>query len=116
VHATEIRWLLFDKSTGEIGVYWVNFPAAWNQAARDLEDHEYPASEDWLALFATYQAKGLMSGQVLLDGLADVEIEADEADALDARQVMFNIQCATSAEPVSVLVTSTIRSHEVPVS
>jgi len=116
VHATEVRWLLYDKANGEIGVYWVNFPDSWGQAARDLDDQQCASNEDWMALFASYHAKGYTSGQVLVDGLADLDIVADQADALDARHVMFSMQFAAQAEPVTVLVTGTIRSHQVPVN
>jgi len=116
VHATEVRWLLYDKASGEIGVYWINFPDAWNQAARDLEDQECESDEDWMALFATYHAKGYTSGRILVDGLAGLDIVSDQANPLDARHMMFNVQFAAQAEAVSVVVTGTIRSHQVPVS
>jgi len=114
VHPTEIRWLLCDQKDGEICVYWVNFPDSWNQAARDLEDQECASNEDWMALFASYHAKGFTSGQVLVDGLQDLEVVADQADPLDARHLMFRLQFAAQTDPVTVLVTGTIRSHQLP--
>lgn len=116
VHATEVRWLLHDAANGCLDVFWVNFPDTWGQAAQDLEDREYPVATDWLAVLAAYQAKGLVSGQTLVESLASMDVAMDQADPIDARHVLLTIEFDTPSDPLPVAITGTIRAHQPPTS
>lgn len=116
VHATEIRWLIFDAGSGTYEVRFVSFPPEWSQAAKDLEDHEYGLATNWMSVLSTYQSKGWIASMPLVDGLASVAIATDAFDPLDSRHVNFRLGFATSEGTMDVCVAATVRLHQVPSS
>jgi prepilin-type N-terminal cleavage/methylation domain-containing protein len=116
VHATEIRWLVFDAVEETYDVRFVSFPAEWSQAAKDLEDNEYTLSTNWMSVLSTYQSKGWIASMPLVDGLASVAIATDAVDPLDSRHVNFRLGFATTEGAMNVNVASTIRFHQTPSS
>lgn len=114
VHATEIRWLLFDASRGVLTAHYVSFPESWSQAACDLEDLEYEAETDWAAVLASYQSKGWTASQDLVDTLDSVTVLADAELAMASRHLTYQLAFETDAEPVPITVAATIRLHEPP--
>lgn len=115
VHATEIRWLLFDAATGEIDVHFVHFPDSWTQTAKDLEDQEYPATTNWSTVLAAYQAAGWTDSRTLVDRVAGVDVSIDNAAATDARHVEYALTFDADTLSVPVSVAATIRLHDKPV-
>ena len=77
VHATELRWLIFDGSNDAIVVYYVDLPDAWSEIQRDLEDVEYSFGQDWAAVPSSYMAKGYVSKMTLVDGVDQVTVTPD---------------------------------------
>jgi hypothetical protein len=134
IHATEIRWLLFDAGTGTITVHFVDFPDGWSQAAKDLEDQEYASGTNWSTVLSSYQGKtwtasiplvdGLDTVQgktwtasiPLVDGLDTVNVIRDEADPLDARHVMYELSFDTTQGTMDIDVAATVRMHQPPTS
>ena len=72
VHASEIRWIIFDAVNGELDVHFVSFPDDWTDVAKALADQEYPYDTNWSAVYAAYDADGLIASYSLLDGLESV--------------------------------------------
>jgi prepilin-type N-terminal cleavage/methylation domain-containing protein len=116
VHATEVRWLLFDADAGTIDVYFVDFPDGWSQAACDLADNEYRMDANWATVLSSYQSKGWITSMSLVDELDDMAITLDQVQPLDARHVNFDLSFQTSEAAVDVLVAATIRLHQPPSS
>ncbi len=114
VHATEIRWLLYDSETESLNVYFVEFPDEWMQAAKDLADIEYPSSTDWITVLETYQTAGHISIVPLVDALSAVAVTADDATPLDARQVYFDLDMRTGNGVLQSRVASVVHYHERP--
>lgn len=114
VHATEIRWLLYDTDTESLNVYFVQFPEEWEQAAKDLADTEHPASTDWITVLETFQTAGYISAVPLVDGLAGVSTQIDDADPLDARCAYFDLDMISGVGTLAARVSNTIRFHERP--
>jgi len=115
VHATEIRWLTFDYDTKALNVQFVTFPPTWTQVLKDVEDHEYPLTSDWLGVLEEYTTKGYIATVPLVDGLEDMTITLDDADPLSARHVQYLLQFETTTGTTDVNVAATIRLHHVPV-
>ena len=113
VHATEIRWLVFDDYTDELYVYFVTLPDAWSQAARDLEDAEYAPGTDWNTVLNNFLNKGLMSSLPLIDGVESVAVELDAPPA-SARHVGMDIAFQASNSAPMLRVSSSIRFHQAP--
>ena len=113
VHATEIRWLIFDGFTGSLYVYFVTFPDAWSRVAIDLEDAEYAIGTDWNAVLLSFDAKGLLSSMPLMDGLQTVAIELNDR-VETARHVGMDLGFTTSSGAQTIRVSATIRFHEAP--
>lgn len=114
VHATEIRWLRYDATDGAIDVFWVHFPDAWTQVAKDLADLEYAPAQDWNAVFDYYQSNGWMLSLRLVDGLEWAVVSIDQGTALESRQVQFDLATQTHDQPLVQRVTSTIAIHQPP--
>ncbi len=117
VHATEIRWFIFDNLTSTIKVYYVDFPDTWTEVAQALEDLEYSSGQDWSAVLDTYMAAGHVSSITLIDGVDNVQITTDQAAAIDSIVISFNIEfeMASSGEPVEQVITIRILRHEAPI-
>lgn len=114
VHASEIRWLVFDANSGSYSVHYVQFPEGWTQAARELEDHEYPANSNWSAVLAAYAASGWIATRTLVDQLASVDITLDGASAQASRVVSIELGFETDAGVSSVTVASSLTQHSPP--
>ena len=116
VHATEIRWLIFNPLEGTIDVHYVDLPDEWTEVTMGLEDLEYPLGTDWSSVLSSYQTKGLVSKLTLLDGLATVNVSIDQAAALDSRQVIYDLEFQTEGEALPQTISATIFIHRPPTS
>ena len=116
VHATEIRWLLFDAEQGAIDVHFVDFPDAWTQTAKDLADTEYSANANWDAVLTQYQTSGWITTVRLVDGLNSAAITTDAAVPMGSRHVTFDLGFGTDDASVPIRVSATTRLHQPPVS
>lgn len=114
VHASEIRWLRFDTSTGEIVVDYVSFPVSWTPTACELADREYPASTDWSSVHSAYDALGLLESKPLVDHLTGVSIQRDTKSVTSSRHICFNLSFQGDNATVTVPVSGTIQEHEAP--
>ena len=117
VHATEIRWFIFDNLTNSIKVYYVDFPDTWTAVAQALEDLEYSSGQDWSAVLNTYMAAGHVSSMTVVDGVENVQITTDQPAAIDSIVISFDLQfeMASSGEPVQQVITMRILRHEAPI-
>jgi hypothetical protein len=108
VHASEVRWLIYDHVNGKLDVHYVAFPEDWTDVAKALEDTEYPYTTDWWAVRSSYEADSLLASYTLLDGLDSVSITTDEAAPVDSRQVVYELTFETQGEPLPQTVSATI--------
>jgi hypothetical protein len=99
VHASEVRWLIFDSVNGTLEVHYVSFPADWTEVAKALEDQEYPYDANWSAVHSSYEA---------------VWITTDEAAPVDSRQVVYDLGFDTEGEALPQSVSATIFRHLPP--
>jgi hypothetical protein len=114
VHASEVRWLIFDSVNGTLEVHYVSFPADWTEVAKALEDQEYPYDANWSAVHSSYEANDLIAKYTLLDGLTSVWITTDEAAPVDSRQVVYDLGFETEGEALPQSVSATIFRHLPP--
>lgn len=115
VHASEIRWLVYDSNAGAIDVYYVHFPDAWTKAAKDLADNEYPMNTNWSLVLTAYEASGWILHETLVDSLQSVALTLDAAAPMDCRHLNYQLAFRANAGPaVPVLVAATIREHVKP--
>lgn len=116
VHATEVRWLLFDPSTGVIKVHYVSFPPSWSQSACDLEDHVFSADSNWLAVLAEYRSKGWTASLPLVDTLETAAVTIDQPTVIESRHVLHQLTFRTEGASGPITAASTIRQQLVPSS
>lgn len=116
VHASEIRWILYDPDSGQYNVLFVKFPDDWSEIQRNLADREYASNSDWNAVLNQYDDLGYISMSCLVDELASVAVSIDQVNPLDARVVSFALSFAAESGPQLVRVTESIRLHEPPVN
>jgi hypothetical protein len=116
VHASEVRWLIFNAVDGTLDIHYVSFPSDWTDVAKALEDHEYPYDADWFSVYSTYDANGYITSYALLDGLVSVAVTTDEVEPVDSRQVVYDLAFeTTTANPHHQTVSATIFRHLPPV-
>ncbi len=96
VHATELRWLIFDGPNDAIDVYYVDLPDAWTEVQRDIEDVEYPFGQDWSAVLSSYMTQGYVSKMTLVDGVEQVTVTTDEPAAADSTEISFELRFPTA--------------------
>ncbi|HWB18814.1 MAG TPA: hypothetical protein VG711_00820, partial [Phycisphaerales bacterium] len=117
IHATELRWFLFDADSGTYSVYFVAFPDSWTQAAKDTEDHVYPINSNWFKVLQTYQSAGWTCSIPLVDGLNSITVTKDVSNsALDSTHFAFDLAFQTSSGSITSSLSSTIYAHRLPAS
>ncbi len=116
VHATEIRWLLFNEQTGTVDVHYVLFPDEWSQAAKDLEDNEYSSDTNWDSVLSSYESNEWTAHYPLIDELDSISITTDQVSALASQHVTFLLGLSTTSGTVEVSAAGTIRLHQPPVN
>ena len=118
VHASEIRWLIFDNATGNLDVYYVKFPSTWTEVAKALRDHEYAVNTNWDSVLNSYTLDNLIGRLTLVDGVASVAVTLDAATALSSREVTYTLGFTTeiSGQPVPQTLTAAILTHVTPVN
>ncbi|MCL4211553.1 MAG: hypothetical protein HRU76_05770 [Phycisphaeraceae bacterium] len=115
VHASEVRWILYDPAGGGYDVLYVRFPDEWTDLQCDQADQEYAANADWNAVLNFYDDLGYVAMTRLVDGLESVEIAIDHANPLSARLASFLLSFAAESGAQQVRVSESIRLHEPPV-
>jgi prepilin-type N-terminal cleavage/methylation domain-containing protein len=116
VHATELRWIVFDTVTESIDVYFVDFPDEWNDVQQALQDNEYLPGTDWSVVLSSYNAAGYVSNITLVDGVSSIAITTDQPVAVDSTSITFDIGFHLEAtdETVNRALTITILKHQPP--
>lgn len=114
VHATEIRWLVYDAGNEAIDVHYVQFPDGWSQVAKDLADQEYPPDANWDTVLSVYEGLGYTGQLRLLDGVASMAVVTNEATVMASDHLTFNLEFTTGATTQAVSVAATIRLHMTP--
>jgi len=115
VHATELRWLIFDGPNDAIDVYYVDLPDAWTEFQRNLEDVEYSFTQDWFAVLSSYLTKGYVSKMTLVDGVDQVTVTTDEPAAVDSTEISFELRFPTArGEDVIETVMIKILKYQTP--
>ena len=111
VHATEIRWLIFDNANNSIEVHYVDFPDTWTGVDQALEDLEYASGQDWWAVLSAYTDAGHTSSMTLVDGVDTVQI------ATAGSAITFDIEFKTAAggDTVRQVITIRILRPEAPI-
>ncbi len=95
VHATELRWLVFDSANNSIDVYYVDFPDAWNEFQQAVEDAEYSSGQDWAAVLSSYMASGYVSNLTLVDGVNAMAVTTNQPAAIDSTSITFDLELLT---------------------
>jgi hypothetical protein len=117
VHASEVRWLIFNAVDGTLEVHYVSFPSDWTEVTRALEDHEFPYNADWFSVYGMYDAAGHIASYPLLDGLQAVSVTTDAPEPVDSRQVVYDLAfVTTTGTPHPQTLSATIFRHLRPVS
>ena len=80
VQATELAWIRFEPTTGELLFEWVEFPESWSQRDREDADRTCDPGESWSLVRSEYLDDGHLNNCVLLDGLDGVELAIPEAE------------------------------------
>jgi len=116
VHATELRWLVFDSANKSIDVYYVDFPDEWNEVQQALQDNAYVSGTDWSAVLSSYTSAGYVSNITLVDGVSSMTITTDQPIAVDSTSITFDIGLLLEAagETLHRAVTITILRHQPP--
>ncbi len=116
VHASELRWFLFNGTSRALDVYFVRFPAAYSEVEKALQDTEYPVNTDWSDVLGAFATDGLVSNRTLVDGLESVTFSLDAPAALDAQEVSLVLEFPTESpgQFTSQSITAAILAHAVP--
>jgi len=114
VHLTEIRWLRFDASTGELGVSYVSFPVTWTQEMIDLADVTLPRTSDWEAVYQTYATAGQIQTITLVDEISSIAVSTDLSRAQQSRLVQYEFTFSDLDITTPVSLSCGIRLHSAP--
>lgn len=115
IHATEVRWFVFDADAGTLEVHYVKFPSDWTQTACDLSDVEYPKSASSATMYTKYRQAGYMASLRLLDGVEGFAVTTNENAALDSTRINFQLSFTGSDGPFVTTIPVAISHHQAPV-
>lgn len=114
-HASEVRWVMFDSTSGAIDVVYISFPNNWTQSQIDLADTEYTANSNWLMVLRDFEMRDLANSIRLVDGLADCRITLDnDPSALASRLAGFELEFQATDSTHLVRSTFGLRLHQPP--
>jgi len=114
IHASELRWITHDPDTRSVNVEFVSFPISWSQSACALADTEYGPSANWLAVRDEFDARGLLVNAPLIDDVETVDFKPDDTPPVDAHVVETELAMVTSANPIQITLSESIRMHHPP--
>ncbi|MHC4446505.1 MAG: hypothetical protein ACYSXF_01680 [Planctomycetota bacterium] len=114
VHASEIRWLVYDSGAGTLDVLFVDFPAGGSEVERLMADQAYPPTADWNAARAEYDGNGWLTRVTLIDSIDSFSASTDQPTALDSRHVTFDLDFQVDGTTAAVRLFETIRLHQPP--
>lgn len=115
VHASEIRWIIFDDASDGIDVWFVNFPDTWTETEQTLADLEFAKNSDWSIVLAAFTAAGQIGSMRLVDGLSDASIILDAVDPHDTRVVSYDLDFTVDGGSQRVRMAAEVVLHHVPV-
>ncbi|MHC4908276.1 MAG: prepilin-type N-terminal cleavage/methylation domain-containing protein [Planctomycetota bacterium] len=114
VHATELRWLVFDDMDNVLYVHKVEFPAAWTETSKNLIDTECAPESDWEAIMTTYAAKGWTVSTPIIDGLEGLTVTTDQATPMASQQIELELTFFATDKLVDVRVSNALQYHLSP--
>lgn len=115
VHATEIRWIRFDETSGSIVVEFVSFPDNWSRVSKELANVEYPSATNFETVRAGFAAQNMLGTLTLVDTIASAIVTLDEA-GLDARHITFRLEFNTFEGTEELDISATLRVPQEPES
>jgi type II secretory pathway pseudopilin PulG len=119
VHATEIRWLVYDGDANTLSVHYVKFPEEWTQELKDLWDSDYVAAayadgDAWWTILADYQTQGYTASTLIGDSLAGVTVTITSTDEYDADRIRITYTYGEEGDEAEVLTVASFEDHLVP--
>lgn len=114
VHASEIRWMIYDATEKTLNVHFVAFPDDWSETARRLSDKEYRKTADWDAVLANYDTAGHISSVTIVDGLEDCLAYIDNGQPQLASHAFFQATFTGDNGPVETSMSATLHRHSPP--
>lgn len=114
VHASEMRWLMYDDDRSVLEMHYVDFPDSWSELERDRRDREYSRDADWFDVLDYYDSQNWISTTVLIDELVDLRFSLPDDSPINARQVITHLTFDGVGTQQDVAVSSTIRRHGQP--
>ena len=114
VHASEVRWFQFDEVEGVIDVYFTSFPDSWRETQKEKADDEYRLDVDWGAVLASYQAKGLIGTNRVVDGVETFAIQFNAMNEIDATVLTFSLGLTAQDGVVDTRTTHAFADHQKP--
>lgn len=115
VHASEIRWISHESTTGQVQVDFVTFPSSWSESTIAMADREYASSTDWKQVLDTYRQRGLLASAPLVDDVESAIFTTPGDESMNARIVQTSMQMTTTADAVPVTLSDSVRIHRPPV-
>jgi type II secretory pathway pseudopilin PulG len=95
VNVSELRWLIGNKTSGEIEVHFVRFPAGMADSEKAIRDEQCALSQDWRDKLAGHYASGEAVALTIVDGIDNAEFGVTTTSALDASDVKVVIRFLT---------------------
>ena len=118
VQATELNWLCFDQSSGEVALEWIEFPESYTPSERDRADTTCSIDENFEALRNEYRTQNLIARRVLLDEVQELQFaipDADIAEPLGQKRISWRITWRDAdGIDATTVVTSGLHAHIVP--
>ena len=115
VHASEVRWIQFDREKKELNVLFVDFPDDWSQAMIDAVDIECTSMTNYESLLTELRSDDVVDSISLVDAMASCSFWTNNTEPLNATRVCIRFSFETSfGKTTDSIVDETIRIHHQP--
>ena len=116
VHASEIRWIVFDDETKTLSVMFVDFPDSWTQAMVDAADIECTTLTNYDSLLSMFYSSDLITTVPLVDSMETCSYWINQINPLEATRVCIRFSLVSDfGVTKDSIIDESIRLHFPPI-
>lgn len=115
VHASEVRWIMFDDEDKTLSVKFVDFPESWTQAMVDSADLECSTLTNYGSLLSDFESSNHITTVPLVDSMNTCNFWINQVDPLEATRVSVRFSLVSDLGVTKdSIIDESIRLHVTP--
>jgi hypothetical protein len=116
VHASEVRWIIFDGETKTLSVKFVDFPNSWSQSMVDDADFECNSFTDYESILSTFESSQYITTVPLIESIETCNFWINQTNPIEATRVSIRFSLVSEfGVTKDSLIDESIRLHVTPI-